>query len=368
MVTSQTSGFSQQGKVTHEMRDEGFSIAHSSLPLNSKAKIANASTGKEVEVTITRLIPASQNRIADVSSSVWQELGLTSDTDARIYTSVSAKPQPIASQTTAPQTAVSSAAKPKDSAAEVPASLLGNMPSSVKFENNFIVNGNPVAPSAVAYETRTQAGGGVTTVPSTTDPASVAYYETQPAQPAVTTYETHPAQPSVTYYETQPAQPAMTSDMWVQITKPAVETQTQTTQPVVRIENQPQTYQPLAPYDTRTQSVQPAVTYETRPQQTQPVVRIINWPEYQQSYETQTQQTRQVITNETRTQQSPVVPAEKKLPEIQPNRVNEIWAPESRTFVYFDAPIQAPMPSVTIDNGSRSYSSVRQEEQGRDRK
>ena len=93
MVWSQTSGFSQQGKVTHEMQDAGLNIAHSSLPLNSKVKMVNLSTGKEVEVTVTRQIPASAGRIADVSSSVWQALGMTPGSDARISTLVSTKPQ-----------------------------------------------------------------------------------------------------------------------------------------------------------------------------------------------------------------------------------------------------------------------------------
>jgi len=46
-VTSQINGFSQTGKVTHDLRDDDFSIAHSSLPLYSKARIVNTSTGKE---------------------------------------------------------------------------------------------------------------------------------------------------------------------------------------------------------------------------------------------------------------------------------------------------------------------------------
>jgi len=135
-VMPQTSSFSQQGKVTHELRDEGFSIAHSSLPLNSKAKVVNTSTGKEVEVTINRLIPASLNRIADVSSSVWQELGLSPGTDVRIYTSLSENPQ----------TAALPAARQQESAARIgqteaaPDSLPGNQQS---WGNTYIYNYGP---------------------------------------------------------------------------------------------------------------------------------------------------------------------------------------------------------------------------------
>jgi len=75
---------------------------------------------------------------------------------------------------------------------------------------------------------------------------------------------------------------------------------------------------------------------------------------YQQPYETRTAQP--TVTYEMRTQQSPVIKAEKNLPEIQPNKLNEIVAPESRTFVFIDA--SPPIPSVTIDNGPQTYRSV----------
>ena len=114
MVTSQssqTSGFVQQGKVTRELQDEGLSIAHSSLPLNSKVKITNPSNGKDVEATVIRLIPAALGRIADVSEGVWRALELTPVTDVRISAIVQAKtptppppapPAPVVAQTPAP--------------------------------------------------------------------------------------------------------------------------------------------------------------------------------------------------------------------------------------------------------------------------
>jgi len=58
----QVSSFSQRGKVTQEMQAEGFTMAHGSLPLNSKAKVVNTLTGKEIEVTVIKRIAASANR------------------------------------------------------------------------------------------------------------------------------------------------------------------------------------------------------------------------------------------------------------------------------------------------------------------
>jgi len=306
MVTSQTSGFSQQGKVTHDLQEEGLSIAHPSLPLNSKAKIVNTSTGKEVEVTITRLIPASQKRIADVSSGVWKELGLTPDTEIRIYTTASARSQTTSSpaaggsQTTAAQTAASSEPSPtaggsqttaaRTAQADTSSSSVPNMPANVKFENNFIINGSPAGQPSVSYETRPQSAerGGQTSVTHQTSPQY---------QPPSVTYNAPQAKPSVSY-ETRPQQ----------------------TQSVAKVENGSQSYQPN--------------------------VEIINW----------TQTKEPVVAYETKQQQAPVHNAEKPLPQEDKNpSFTEIVSPMSRTLVYIDAPPNSPRHSVTIDNDAQLY-------------
>jgi len=425
MVMSQTSGFSQQGKVTHEMKDEGYSIAHSSLPLNSKARIANTSTGKELEVTVTRLIPASQNRIADVSSDVWKELEFAAGNDARIYTVVTAKPQVtaptiIASQTTTPQTtasqtATSQTAMPQTAAPQVIVSpgsqgyaagsqgyaagsqgyaagsqgsganvaqagtgsgALGDLPSGIKFENNnnFIINGNPMTPSAVAPETITQqpAKPAVTYYQPPAQP-SVSYQ--QPAQPS---YQ-QPAQPAVTYARTQPSQPS--SDIWTQLIKPAAQPSTAFEAPLpaaafdmkpakpsnVTYYEAPRPVQPSVNVQNWTQPLAPlaqpnpsAVVYNSGRQQTQPSVVIENWQ--QQPSETRAQQAQPLVTYNIQTHTVPLIPAEKKLPEIQTNKISEIVSPATRTFVFVDSSPDTPVPSVTVNNGAQSYRSVLDEQ------
>jgi len=98
---AQVSGFNQRGKVTQEMQADGFTMAHPSLPINSKVQVANTLTGKEIEVTVIRRITASSNRIADLSPSAWIELALTPNTEVRIY-SKPAVQQPSAPPATQP--------------------------------------------------------------------------------------------------------------------------------------------------------------------------------------------------------------------------------------------------------------------------
>jgi len=281
MVMSQISSFNQQGKVTHEMQDSGLNIAHSSLPLNSKAKMVNLSTGKEVEVTVTRTIPASAGRIADVSSSVWQALGLTPGSDARLYSTVSPKPptedssslasqsgggqsggsqsggagpqfagsqfagfQGDASQFAGSQSAGSQFAGSQSGGSQIAGSsgartgqagsggaggsggmgsdFFGNMPAGVKFENNnnfTFYNGYPMAgmPPASAYTQPGQQGQGS---PFYGTGSSATY--SQPNQQGQG-YGTGSSQPYVTYEpRQQPNQPVVIIDDWPMPAQPYV--------------------------------------------------------------------------------------------------------------------------------------------------
>jgi WD40 repeat protein len=80
------SGFSQIGGVTQEMQDDGLCIAHPTLRIGTKVWVLNISAAAEIEATVTKRIPVSSTRIADVSPSVWQALGLISNYAVRIYT------------------------------------------------------------------------------------------------------------------------------------------------------------------------------------------------------------------------------------------------------------------------------------------
>jgi len=91
---AQVIDFSQRGRATGELNAGALSIAHASLPLNSQAKVVNIATGKEVEVTVTGRIPASPNRIADLSPDVWQALELAPGAEVRVYTSAVPRPRP----------------------------------------------------------------------------------------------------------------------------------------------------------------------------------------------------------------------------------------------------------------------------------
>ena len=346
-VTSQTSGFSQRGKVTHDLKDEGFSIAHSSLPLNSKAKIVNTSTGKEVEVTVTRLIPASADRIADISPSVWQELGLTPNTDTRIYTNASGKKQ----------IAALPAAKPQESAekiAQAETNPGGNRQPSD--ESGYINYDNAQArPPAVAYETRPQQNQPpmpyydprqqqAPPAPYYYDPrqqqsqAPMPYYDprSQQAQPAPYYDPRQQQAPPAPYYydpRQQQSQPAMVSDTWAQVAKPAAETRQQQSQPAIAY-SRPQQAQPAAAYETWTQAVG-GIPYQSAP-----------------FMETHRQQAQAAMVSDIRAQAArPAAAVETRTNAGQSGMVSETRTPASWTLVIIDAPPKTPRPSVVIDNG-----------------
>jgi len=90
-ISAQIASFSQRGKATQGITGGGLSIAHPNLPINSQVKVTNTANGKEVEATVVDRIPASNDRIADVSRGVWDALGLSPDTD--ILLSVSPPPR-----------------------------------------------------------------------------------------------------------------------------------------------------------------------------------------------------------------------------------------------------------------------------------
>jgi len=104
---AQVPGFSQRGRVTQELQVDGLCMAHPSLPLNSKINVLNTLTGKEIEVTVVRNIPASANRIADLSPAAWKELGLTASNDVKISIKAPVPQNSAQSASKQPETVVS---------------------------------------------------------------------------------------------------------------------------------------------------------------------------------------------------------------------------------------------------------------------
>lgn len=80
------SNFNQSGKATQTLNAQGLSIAHPSLPITTQVWVVNIATGKEIEATVSGRIPASRDRIADLTPGIGRELALRPDSDIRIYT------------------------------------------------------------------------------------------------------------------------------------------------------------------------------------------------------------------------------------------------------------------------------------------
>jgi len=273
-IMSQTSSFSQRGKVSNELRAEGLFIAHSSLPLNSKAKIVNMSTGKEIEVTVNRHMPASPNTIADISPSVWQALGLTPDTEVRIYTPAPPKAQAAAPPVEKPQPTVAPtqtrtqepAVRTVQASDGFPYGGNGNVSGGVKFENNFIVNGIPVAMVEQAAKTAATTASAYAR-PQAAPPVAVyvprpqVIQPTQPATPPDTRTQT--VQLIVPSIETRKTQSGGVSDIWAQIAKSSLAGLPRAQQPAPPVETRPQT-------TTQPAAIAPVVVNEPRPQTAQP--------------------------------------------------------------------------------------------------
>ena len=258
-VTSQTSGFSQIGKPGQELLGGGYFIAHSSLPLNSKAKIVNTSTGKEVEVTVIRHIPASSTRIADISTSAWQSLELTPGTDIRIYTSASGRPLPRKPRPATPAPAAAAAPTPSEPVLQTPVTEIFETAYDTGYDDGYYDG----------YSITFQAA------------QPVVVHETKPARPA-------PAQPAAEAPRQPETQPSV-SEIWAQVAKPA-----ELKAPVAVVQEtrpaQPAPAQPVpfvdprqmgapptgAVFETRTQTTQTFVINDTGPQTAKPVVVIDN--------------------------------------------------------------------------------------------
>jgi hypothetical protein len=403
IVISQTSGFTQQGKVTHELQDEGLSLAHSSLPLNSTAKITNPSNGKSIEATVVRLIPAALGRIADVSAGVWRELELTPVTDVRISAVVPAKVPPSAPQTTVatapkaevtpePQVTVVQTPVPQVTVVQTPAPqvIVTQTPAS-----QIIVEQVP-APQGQRTVTESQDTEPwdteqETQVADTQRPRTTAALESQDTErqavvtqtPVPRTTVTQIAEPQTsTTPATQTVAPRTTTQQGPQVA--ATQGPQTTTQPAARIASTGTTQAgtgqagtaslgdvpggikfentnnfiingnpvggvpPVVTSETRTPtSAQPVVTYEPRPQTPQPAKPAVirdSWP----------QSVQPVVTYEpprTQTPQ-PVQPA-------KPTAITDNWPQSSQSVVTYAPPVSPQTQSTAItDNWQQSVQPV----------
>jgi hypothetical protein len=83
----------QLGIANGQLRGGERSIAHSSLPIPSQARVVNRENGKEIIVTVTTRIPPS-NRNVDLSPDVWRELELRQGAEIEIYPITTAQTNP----------------------------------------------------------------------------------------------------------------------------------------------------------------------------------------------------------------------------------------------------------------------------------
>jgi rare lipoprotein A (peptidoglycan hydrolase) len=68
--------FMQMGPASWQLDGMEFIAAHPSLPLNSLVRITNKANGKQEIATVVRRVPASQDRIVDLSRSLARKIGL----------------------------------------------------------------------------------------------------------------------------------------------------------------------------------------------------------------------------------------------------------------------------------------------------
>ncbi|GHV74765.1 hypothetical protein AGMMS49940_20670 [Spirochaetia bacterium] len=81
LCTAQASlrNFKQQGAATGTLESDELSVAHPSLPIGTYVKITNTDNDKVVYATVTNRITASVDRIADLSPSVAEVIGVPID-------------------------------------------------------------------------------------------------------------------------------------------------------------------------------------------------------------------------------------------------------------------------------------------------
>jgi len=84
--------FVQTGMATGEMPGAGLLAAHPTLPVGSMPTIRSVGTGREVTVVVARRIPASAERVIDLSAAAAQAIGLDPGGYVAVFFSANAAP------------------------------------------------------------------------------------------------------------------------------------------------------------------------------------------------------------------------------------------------------------------------------------
>ena len=84
---AELASFVDRGRATWDAATggSGMWVAHPSLPRGSRPTIRNIATGVEVEVVVTGAIPASPDRVIDISADVARTIGLGPDGSVLVY-------------------------------------------------------------------------------------------------------------------------------------------------------------------------------------------------------------------------------------------------------------------------------------------
>ncbi|MDR0291001.1 MAG: hypothetical protein LBI06_08715 [Treponema sp.] len=143
----------QHGNATRELRADGMSAAHSIIPVGSKVKVTNPANGMDIEVTVVAQIPASINRIIDLSHGAAQALDIGFNGGPVIVTTTSVPlppPAPLPPEAVPPPPALEPVAA--QAQASVQASVPAPVPSQAQAEAdgplpiNIIINNYIVSP------------------------------------------------------------------------------------------------------------------------------------------------------------------------------------------------------------------------------
>lgn len=111
--------FIQRGSATQEMQVDTLTAAHPSLPIGSRARITNPVNNAEIEVTITERIPASADRVIDLSPDAMAALAL--EAGGAVIVTLPHQPAPSVENYTPPEPLAAAEPQPEPELPNIPA-------------------------------------------------------------------------------------------------------------------------------------------------------------------------------------------------------------------------------------------------------